>query len=115
MHEYSIVQALLNKVEAECASRGATSVHRLSVRIGELSGIEPDLLATAWETFREDSICRGAPLEIRRVPAAWACPRCGAPIVKGQRLQCPLCEIPAKLAGGDEIILEQIEMEVANV
>jgi len=113
MHEYSIVQALLNKVEAECASRGATAVHRLSVRIGELSGIEPDLLATAWETFREDSICRGAPLEIRRVPASWACPQCRAPIPKGMRLQCPLCEVPAKLAEGDEIVLEQIEMEVA--
>lgn len=113
MHEYSIVQALLNRVEAECASRGASAVHRLSVRIGELSGIEPDLLATAWETFREDSICRGAPLEIRRVPAQWACPTCGTPIAKGMRLQCSVCEVPAKLAGGDEIVLEQIEMEVA--
>jgi len=113
MHEYSIVQALLNKVEAECASRGATAVHRLSVRIGELSGIETELLATAWETFREDSICKGAPLEIRRVAATWACPRCATPIEKGMKLQCPLCEVPAKLSEGDEIVLEQIEMEVA--
>jgi len=113
MHEYSIVQALLNRVEAECASRGATAVHRLSVRIGELSGIEPDLLATAWETFREDSICKGAPLEIRRVQAHWECPRCQATIAKGMRLQCVACETPAKLAGGDEIVLDQIEMEVA--
>jgi hydrogenase nickel incorporation protein HypA/HybF len=113
MHEYSIVQALLNKVEAECASRGAFAVHRLSIRIGELSGVEPDLLATAWETFREDSICRGAPMEIRRVPARWACPTCAEPIAKGARLQCPVCRIPAKLAEGDEIVLDQIEMEVA--
>lgn len=113
MHEYSIVQALLAKVEAECASRGASAVHRLAVRIGELSGIEPDLLATAWETFRENSICSGAPLEIRRIPATWACPQCRTPIVKGTKLQCPLCEVPARLAEGDEIILDQIEMEVA--
>jgi len=113
MHEYSIVQALLTKVEAECVSRGASAVHRLSVRIGELSGVEPDLLATAWETFREASICRGAPLEIRRVPATWSCPLCRTPIPRGTKLQCSVCDVPAKLTEGDEIILDQIEMEVA--
>ena len=113
MHEYSIVQALIDKVETECASRGASAVHRLSIRIGELSGIEPDLLATAWETFRESSICKGASLDITRVPASWACPACRVTIARGERLQCPRCEIPAKLAEGDEIVLEQIEMEVA--
>ena len=48
MHEYSIVQALVSKVEAECLARGALAVHKLNVRIGELSGVETDLLTTAW-------------------------------------------------------------------
>ena len=53
MHEYSIVQALLERVAAEARARRATSVHRLTIRIGELSGVEPELLATAYATFRE--------------------------------------------------------------
>ena len=113
MHEYSIVQALVSKVEAECLARGALSVHKLNVRIGELSGVETDLLTTAWETFREASICRGALLEIHRVEAIWECPVCRNVIPKGTRLQCARCSEPARLTEGDEIILDQIEMEVA--
>ena len=113
MHEYSIVQDLLSKVEEQCLTRHAHSVHRLRIRIGELSGVEPDLLELAWETFREASICRGAPLEIRRVDAVWTCPKCNRRIERGTRLQCPDCAVPARLTEGEEIILDQIEMEVA--
>lgn len=52
MHEYSIIQALLDRVDEEVRRRGATAVHRLDVSLGELSGVDPGLLATAFETFR---------------------------------------------------------------
>jgi hydrogenase nickel incorporation protein HypA/HybF len=112
MHEYSIVRALLDRVEAEAASRGATAVRRVEVTIGELSGVEPDLLATAYDTFRAASICRAADLAIRRTPARWGCPRCGSPVERGALLECPACGGPPRLQSGDEIVLERIEMEV---
>ncbi len=115
MHEYSIVQSLVNRVEAEAAARGATAVRALTVRIGELSGVEPVLLKTAFDTFVECSICAGAALTIIRVPVDWVCPRCERPIEQGAFLQCPECAVPATLRGGDEIILERIEMEVPDV
>ena len=43
MHEYSIVQALLDRVAAEARSHGAVAVHRIRVQIGEASGVESDL------------------------------------------------------------------------
>ncbi len=113
MHEYSIVSALLQRVEAEAGSRGATSVGRIRVALGELSGVDPELLATAYEVFRERTLCQDAPMEIRTVPASWVCPRCGQALAGGQVLKCLSCQTPARLASGDEIILEQIEMEVA--
>ena len=113
MHEYSIVQALIERVQAEAAANDALSVQRLSVRIGELAGVEPRLLATAFETFREGTICRAAELAIHYVPAHWACPRCARAIAHGAPLQCPECRVPARLEGGGEIILDRIEMEVA--
>ena len=97
MHEYSIVRALISRVEAEARSHGALSVQRLQVRIGELAGVEPTLLASAFAQARARTICRNAALEIEAVPARWRCPRCDG---------------PAHLAGGDEILLERIEMEV---
>lgn len=112
MHEYSIVQALLERVEEEARAHRATAVHRLHVSIGELSGVEADLLATAWEILRDQTICGTAPLQIRPVPARWICSGCGAPIRPGEILRCRTCGQPARLAAGDEIVLERIEMEV---
>ena len=115
MHEYSIIGSLMQRVEAEARQRGATSVGRIRIALGELSGVDPELLASAYEVFRERTICAGAPMEIRAVPAVWECSACGRPIARGETLQCPVCRSRARLASGDEIILEQIEMEVADV
>lgn len=112
MHEYSIVQALLERVDAEARARGATTVHRLSVRIGELSGVEIDLLTKAYTTFRERTICERAELDLLNIPARWACPDCGGAIRRGDVLRCSLCDVPARLMEGDEIMLDRIEMEV---
>ena len=112
MHEYSIVQALLERVAAEARARQAIAVHRLSVRIGELSGVEVDLLTSAYETFRERTICERATLDLQRVPARWECPACGSAIARGDVLTCASCARPARLVQGDEIMLDRIEMEV---
>ncbi len=113
MHEYSIVGELISRVEVEARTHGATSVRRLQVRIGELAGVETELLASAYAVFREKTICRDAELEIHPVPARWVCPQCGSSISRGEVLRCSLCRVPARLEGGDEIILDRIEMEVA--
>ncbi len=113
MHEYSIVQALVERVETIARERRAIAVRRLLVRIGELSGVERDLLATAYATFRERTVCENADLTILPVAARWACPDCRRSVPRGQILKCGACGVPARLAEGDEIVLERIEMEVA--
>ena len=113
MHEYSIVRALIDRVEREARARGATSVQRIHVRIGELAGVEKSLLATAYETVRERTLCSGAGLEINAVEARWVCSGCGKTIARGEILECRECGRPARLEGGDEIMLERIDMEVA--
>lgn len=115
MHEYSIVQALVDRIAVEVKARGATAVHRVGLRVGELSGVEPELLTTAFETFRAGTCCEGAALQVNFVKAAWACRACGAPIAAGAALQCPACGGPAKLDRGDEIFLDQLELEVPDV
>lgn len=112
MHEYSIVQALVERVEREAHARRAAAVHRLSVRIGELSGVDIGLLTTAFATFRDRTICEGAELAVESVPARWECPRCQDEVGTGSLLRCPRCGAPARLAAGDEIVLDRIEMEV---
>ena len=115
MHEYSIVSALLEKASAEARAHHASSIARLEIRIGEQSGVEIELLEKAYQTFREVTLAKDAELVITRVPARWACPSCQTPIVRGGVLRCPSCGGPAQLLEGDEIVLDRIELEVADV
>ncbi|MEM7433624.1 MAG: hydrogenase maturation nickel metallochaperone HypA [Myxococcota bacterium] len=115
MHEYSIVASLIDRVEHEVQAHCGSKVQKLRVKIGELSGVEVDLLRTAFETFRERTICEGAQLEIDAIDAVWACTRCDRRIPRGAVLRCHDCSRPATLVRGDEIVLERIEMEVADV
>jgi hydrogenase nickel incorporation protein HypA/HybF len=113
MHEYALVQSLVERVETEAAKRGAIAVHRLTVRIGELSGVDPELLQVAYDTFRAGTICAKATLTLERVAATWSCPRCGVRIPAGAALRCAGCEEPARLdEGGDALMLNGIELEV---
>ncbi len=112
MHEYSIIEEMLTRVDEEARAHGASSVSRLHVKIGTLSGVDPDLLASAYEVFRERTVCAGAELRIERVEGRWACPGCGRTVERGAALQCETCAMPARLVQGDEIVLERIEMEV---
>jgi hydrogenase nickel incorporation protein HypA/HybF len=112
MHEYGVARALLERAQMEARRRGATRVCRLSVRIGELSGVLPELLATAFALAREGTLCHDAPLEVESVPARWQCRACGGAPTPGAVLRCPACGGELGLAGGDELLLERIEMEV---
>ena len=115
MHEYSLVQSLLDRVEREAAAHGATVVHRLRLQIGEMSGVETDLLRSAYDTFTDRSICADAALEIVPVAVRWGCPACEVEVPVGGALRCSACGGPARLTAGDEIVLERIEMEVPDV
>lgn len=115
MHEYSVLQALLEGVEQNIAGHPGAVVRRVHVRVGEASGVDAGLLATAFEVLRERGVCASAELLLTRVPARWACPRCKATIEPGTLLRCRACEVPAQLTQGDEIMLDRIELEVADV
>jgi hydrogenase nickel incorporation protein HypA/HybF len=113
MHEYSLAQALIARVEREARLRSAVAVRRLRVRIGELAGVERDLFESAYATCREGTVCADAELRVQPVRVRWACSACGRSLGSGGALRCPGCRCPARLLEGDEIVLDRIEMEVA--
>jgi hydrogenase nickel incorporation protein HypA/HybF len=112
VHEYSIVQELVARVEDLSRLHRAQSVRRLVLKIGELSGVEAGLLTTAYDTFRERTCCENADLAIEPVRARWMCPACDTAVARNAVLRCPTCQGPARLVEGDEIVLARIEMEV---
>jgi hydrogenase nickel incorporation protein HypA/HybF len=114
MHEYSLVHALLERVEVEARSRGAIAVRRVGVRIGALSGVDRQLFATAYDLCRPGTACAAAELTIAGDAVSWRCDACGAVIPEGSVLTCPTCHLPARLTGGDALTLEHLELEVPH-
>jgi hydrogenase nickel incorporation protein HypA/HybF len=112
MHEYSLVQELLGRVEEEARRHGATAVRRVVLRVGELAGVEAELLATAFELLRGQTICKDASLQLETAPVIWSCPGCGRRIESGEELRCTVCARPAELRDGGEAVLERLELEV---
>lgn len=115
MHEYALVSALLEQAEHHVRLRGASSVERLHVQIGELAGVDRALFQTAFETFRDPGPFARTELAIEDVPARWECPRCDTALVAGSALVCATCRAPGRLSAGDELVLSRIEMEVPHV
>jgi hydrogenase nickel incorporation protein HypA/HybF len=113
VHEISLVDTLFRRVEDEARARGALAVHRVRVSVGELSGVDPGLFRTAFETFREGTACGRAVLDLVTPRAAWSCEGCGRAFAAGERLRCEPCGLPARASAASEaLLLESIELEV---
>ncbi len=113
MHEYSIIEAMLRRVAEEARARGAIAVRRVAMGVGELAGVEPELLRSAYEIARPGTVCERADLEIVTYPMRWSCPVCGKDFARGDVLRCAGCAAPARLEPASEaLVVESIEMEV---
>jgi hydrogenase nickel incorporation protein HypA/HybF len=115
VHEYSLVLSLIEQVQEEARGHRARVVHRVRIKVGELAGVEPELLSYAFEIARQGSVCEKAELDVEFVPAEWACTGCAKPIGRGKALQCEECGQPGKLRAGGEITFESMDLEVDDV
>ena len=113
MHEYSIVQNLLDLCEQNAVANNATKVHRVVVGIGEMSSVEPQLLKTAFDTFKLETMAESAVMEIQRTPLKAECFDCSADFVPTMSdFLCPKCgSANTKLVSGDELLLLSLEIE----
>ncbi|NOY54114.1 MAG: hydrogenase maturation nickel metallochaperone HypA [Deltaproteobacteria bacterium] len=116
MHELSVVQSLLETIESYAAEQKATTVTKVIVRNGPLSGVVPDLLRTTFDTFKEKTIAEDAELVIGENPLLIQCHDCKQEVRSMiQKFACPICgsrNVDAR--GGDDLILERLEMDVAD-
>lgn len=113
MHERSLVRALLRQVQALAEEHSRGRVLSIRVQIGELSGVEPELLSSAYDDLVQRTTIRGAELEIERVPLEAECDQCGELFaIKHYQFQCPHCgSLQLTIRGGEELLLESISME----
>jgi hydrogenase nickel incorporation protein HypA/HybF len=113
MHEYSIVQSLLDSCEDNAKVNDATKVTKVVIKIGVMSGVEPDLLQTAFDTFKESTICEDCELIINIQPIVIECNDCKKEsTLKKNEYHCSYCQsINIKVLDGEEMYLMQLELE----
>ena len=112
MHEYSVVQALLTQCEEHALANKAKKITKVVVKIGVMSGIEPYLLETAFNTFKETTVCDGGEFIMNIQPLTIECQECKT-VSELEKIQycCPKCEsIDVKVIDGEEMFLMSLEM-----
>lgn len=113
MHEMSIVQALITSCEEQARHHAAASIRRVEVKIGVMSGVEPELLATCFDSFKEGTICDGAQLVVVVQEVVVFCNDCRqqSTLVE-RRFRCPECKGGnLEIVDGDEMYLMSLEIE----
>ena len=113
MHEYSIVQALLNQCEEQAAKHNTDKIVKVVTKIGVLSGIEPDLMRTAFDTFKEGTVCEEADFIMNIQKVVIKCSECHKEaVLEKHEYLCPYCKSGSvTVVDGNDMYLMSLEME----
>jgi hydrogenase nickel incorporation protein HypA/HybF len=110
MHELSLASAIVNTVEKHAAGRRVTVV---TLRVGALRQVVPDVLDFYFGIVAEATVCEGARLEQELIPASLRCADCD----REWDLELPLFRCPGcggtdvEVTSGDEFEVESIDVE----
>ncbi|MGD9970384.1 MAG: hydrogenase/urease nickel incorporation protein HypA [Sulfuricurvum sp.] len=113
MHEYSVVQALLEQCEHHARTNKARKITKVVVKIGQYSGVEPHLLEVAFNTFKETTVCDGAEFVMNVQPLVIRCRGCDTLTeLEKPHYLCPACgSQDVGVEEGEEMYLMSLEME----
>ena len=111
MHEVSIIQSVVEIVTNKAIENKFTKVNKVSLKIGELSGVMPESLNFAFKSCIMDKMLEGSTLEIEKVKAVAECSDCMQefPIDHFNKL-CPRCnKFSSNIISGYELYINTIE------
>jgi hydrogenase nickel incorporation protein HypA/HybF len=106
------MQSTLQLAEKHALSAGATSISRIYLRVGALSGVVPESLQFAFDVLKKRTLAASASLQIERVPTDFRCSDCGGITrLHEVRFDCPKCHGLLIIgAGGDDLELTNLEI-----
>lgn len=113
MHELGIAQSALRHVLEHASRLECDQVVGLTVRIGAVSGVDPDAFRAAFAVLVPGTAAASARLNIEMVPVAAHCAHCAAdfPAMPDFVCECPRCgQLSADIVAGRELELRTIEL-----
>ena len=116
MHELSVCLSLLQQVETIARERNAVKVAAITLNIGPLSGVEPDLLKNAYPLAAAGTVAEEAQLIVEIADIVVRCSQCdNETIVTPNRLLCGTCgDFRTELVSGDELTLIRVELDASG-
>ena len=112
MHEVGIMEQTMVVALDQARRAGGTQIHGLKLRIGALSGVEPDALRFAFDVVTQGTIAEAAKLEIDFLPAICYCHHCQKEFEPEAWIYaCPTCEkLSSDIRQGKEMELSSVEI-----
>lgn len=112
MHEVGLMREVIDLAVAAAERHKAARVHALSIRVGQLSGIDPDSLRFAFDVASAGTLVEGATLTIVPVAVVCHCPQCDCEFTPdGYVFACPSCGRRSHdIRAGTELELMQLEV-----
>jgi hydrogenase nickel incorporation protein HypA/HybF len=110
MHELSVAMEIINIVEKEASTRNLERIEEIGLKIGALTGVDPEALRFAFEASTADTPLAGVRINIEDIPVRGVCRSCGKTIeVKEFVFICPHC------GSGDLEINRGEELDIAYI
>ena len=112
MHELGIVFHIIRTVEDVARQNDVTRIRRVTLQLGEVSGVVESYLQDCWKwAAAKSELLPGAVLTVETIPAVTVCGNCGQQYPTVQfGLICPHCQSPrTHLLQGNEMLIKEIE------
>ena len=112
MHEISVAQSIMEVAEASLKEHAFRRVVAVTLRIGPISGGDPDALRFAMEVVTENTPLAGAELVIETPPVRFRCDCNHEFAAQEAQFSCPSCGgTRIQLVSGDELEIVNLEVE----
>jgi len=114
MHELSLIANLFEIMEQKAKEKNAQKITCVKLKVGILSGAVPELLETAFDIYKKNTMAAEAKLEIEKVPLKLKCQECSAVTIKQDLVfNCEQCgSTNLETLEGTDLFLEKMDLEV---
>jgi hydrogenase nickel incorporation protein HypA/HybF len=112
VHEVGLMLEALALAEERARGHEASRIHRLTLRVGRLSGVDAEALTFAFDACAEGTLAEGAQLVIEEEPVSCWCARCQTEFQPADIIfACPACgELSPDIRRGRELELTSLEV-----
>lgn len=117
MHEFSLMQGILDSVTPVALSNGAQRVTGITLEIGIMTQVVDECMTFAFDALTEDDpLYQGATLTMNFVDPKSRCMDCGVEFEHDRfHLKCPECgSVATTLLQGKEMHIASIEVETPD-